>query len=224
MLSGAMIFGGPAIALLIGGRGLDAGSLTIALALTPVVVAIAAAALHAGLSGDIAGRLWPGLAAVAGLLLVLVQPNLSDPRTDIALTLAPILTGLGAALFCTDSSDAEASPYRIALALAGATALFAAALAFEHFTATTSTTLSLLAVACDGLLALLAALALLRLGATRWASQFTWLPLLIVLEGLILIRPPLTARWLIGLVLLAAASVYLLLPQPGEAETPTLLP
>jgi hypothetical protein len=85
-------------------------------------------------------------------------------------------------------------------------------------------TLSLLAVAWDGLLALLAALTLLRLGATRWASQFTWLPLLIVLDGLILIHPPLTARWLVGLILLAAASVYLLLPQPDETERTTLLP
>jgi hypothetical protein len=61
-----MIFGGPAIALLVGGRVLDAGSLTIALALTPVVVAIAVTALHtrraSDISGDLAGRLWPGLA------------------------------------------------------------------------------------------------------------------------------------------------------------------
>jgi drug/metabolite transporter (DMT)-like permease len=219
MLSGAMIFGGPAIALLLGGRVLDAGSLTIALALTPVVVAIAVAALCPGFSDDIAGRLWPGLAAVAGLLLVLAQPNLSDPRTDLALILAPVLTGFGAALFTIPPSDVEPSQRSIPLALSGATALFAITLLIAH----PHLSVSLLAVACDGVLALLAALALVRLGATLWSSQFTWLPLLIVLEGLILIRPPLTARWVVGLVLLAASSIYMLLPAPDEAGTSTLL-
>jgi len=225
-----MIFGGPAIALLVGGHVLDAGSLTIALALTPVVVAIAVAALHtrraSDISGDLAGRLWPGLAAVAGLLLVLAQPNLSDPRTDFALILAPILTGLGAAIFCPDPSEDEASPFCSPLALAGAAALFAIAVLITRLTDPSRQTLSLLAVACDGVLALLAILALTRLGPSRWSSQFTWLPLLIILEGLILIHPPLTARWVVGLVLLAAASVYVLLPGPAEADrpSPTFLP
>jgi hypothetical protein len=225
-----MLVGGPAIALVVGGRVLDAGSLTIALALTPVVVAIAATALHtrraADISGDLAGRLWPGLAAVAGLLLVLAQPNLSDLRTDVALVLAPLLTGLGAAIFCTDAPGEDVSPLCSPLALAGATALFAIALLLARFTSTAHQTLSLLATACDGVLALLAVVALTRLGAVRWCSQFTWLPLLIILEGLILIHPPLTARWVVGLVLLAAASVYVLLPGPAEVDgpSPTFLP
>jgi drug/metabolite transporter (DMT)-like permease len=230
LLSGAMIFGGPAIALLIGGRALEAGSLTIALALTPVVVAIAVAALEtdraSDISGELAGRLWPGLAAVAGLLLVLAQPNLSDPRTDLALLLAPILTGLGAALFCAEPYSENASPLCSPLALAGASALFGIALLIARLTSASRPSLSLLAVACDGLLALLAILALNRLGPSRWSSQFTWLPLLILLEGLILMHPPLTARWVVGLLLLAAASAYVLLPGPAEADTaaPTFLP
>jgi hypothetical protein len=225
-----MIFGGPAIALLVGGRVLDAGSLTIALALTPVVVAIAAAALNtrraSDISGDLAGGLWPGLAAVAGLLLLLAQPNLSDVRTDVALALAPILTGIGAAIFCIDPAGDEASPFCSPLALTGAAALFAIALLVARITSTSHQTLSLLAVACDGFLALLAILALVRLGPSRWSSQFTWLPLLIILEGLVLLHPPLTARWVVGLILLAAASVYVLLPTLADAETasPTFLP
>jgi hypothetical protein len=225
-----MIFGGPGIALLIGGRALDAGSLTLALALTPVVVAIAVAALSthraSDISGELAGRLWPGLAAVAGLLLLLAQPNLSDPRTDLALILAPILTGLGAALFCIDPGSQDASPLCSPLALTGAATLFGLALLIGRFTSPTHVTLALPAVACDGVLALLAILALMRLGPSRWSSQFTWLPLLILLEGLILIHPPLTARWVVGLLLLTAASVYVLLPGPTGADepTPTFLP
>jgi drug/metabolite transporter (DMT)-like permease len=216
LLAGAMLFGGPAVALLIRGRELDAGSLTIALALTPVMIAIAASALGTSPSDGIAGRLWPGLAAVAGLLLVLAQPTLGDARSDLALILAPTLTGVGAALFCADQ---PVSSSRTTLALVGATVLFSLALAELFLVSGARPSISLLAVACDGTLALLGVLTLSQLGATRWASQFTWIPLLIVIEGIVLVRPRLTAYWIAGLILLSIASVYLLLPQYDEANS-----
>ncbi len=218
LLAGAMIFGGPAVALLIRGRELDAGSLTIALALTPIVIAIAASALGTETPDGIAGRIWPGLAAVAGLLLVLAQPTLGDARNDLALVLAPALTGIGAALFCVDQ---PATASRVTSALVGASALFALALAETYFVAGSRPSISLLAVACDGVLALLGVVALVQIGATRWSSQFTWIPLLIVIEGIALVRPELTAHWVIGLALLAVASIYLLLPQGDEPNSGT---
>jgi hypothetical protein len=211
-----MLFGGPAMALLVRGRDLDAGALTIALALTPVVIAIAASAFGAESSDGIAGRIWPGLAAVAGLLLVLVQPGLGDLRTDLALVLAPVLTGSGAVLFCADHTRTR---YRIPAAFVGAAALFAAALTGSVFLAGLHPTLSLLAIAGDGVLALLGVLTLVRLGATRWSSQFTWVPFLIILEGIVMARPQLTAHWFIGLVLLIVSGVYLLLPQAEESSS-----
>jgi hypothetical protein len=216
MLAGAMLFGGPAVALLVRGRELDTGSLTIALALTPVIIAIAASALGTESSNGIAGRIWPGLAAVAGLLLVLAQPTLGDARSDLALILAPALTGVGAALFCADQ---PAMPSRAPAALIGAFALFALVLAETCFVTGFWPTISLLAVACDGVLALLGILTLAQLGATRWSSQFTWVPLLVVLEGIVLVRPHLTAHWIIGLTLLVLASVYLLIPQGDESSS-----
>jgi drug/metabolite transporter (DMT)-like permease len=216
VLAGAMLSGGPAVALLIRGRELDAGSLTIALALTPVIIAIAASALGTSRSDGMAGRLWPGLAAVAGLLLVLAQPTLGDARSDLALILAPTLTGVGAALFCLDQ---HISTSRTTLALVGATALFSLALVEVLFVSGTRPSISLLAVACDGVLALLGVVTLSQLGATRWASQFTWIPLLILIEGIVMVRPRLTAYWIAGLVLLSLASVYLLLPQYDEANS-----
>ncbi len=215
VLSGAMFFGGPAVALLFHGQDLDSGSLTIALALTPVIIAIAAPALGTETSEGIAGRIWPGLAAVAGLLLVLAQPTLGDARTDLVLVLAPALTGVGAVLFCVNQSR---SPFRVVAALLGAAALFAVALAETSFAAGIRPSVSLLAIACDGVLALLGVITLAQLGSTRWSSQFTWVPLLIILEGILLVRPQLTAHWVIGLSLLLVASVYLLLPQ-GDAST-----
>jgi hypothetical protein len=68
----------------------------IALALTPVVVALA------GRVESVAGRIWPGLAAVAGLMLVVAQPSLGDARSDVALCLMPVLTGCGAALLSSE--------------------------------------------------------------------------------------------------------------------------
>ncbi len=109
--AGAMLFGGPAIGLLLPGRDLDSSALTIALALTPIIIAIASGALGTESSEGIAGRIWPSLAAVAGLLLVLVQPSLGDLRTDFLLLLAPLLTGLGAVSILY-RSFAEPPPHR----------------------------------------------------------------------------------------------------------------
>ena len=218
-----MLLGGPAIGLLIGARTLNAGALTIALALTPVTVAIGAAAFGAGTSQAVAGRVWPGLAAVTGLLLILVQPNLGNTANDIALFLAPTLTGLGAALFCSRGLANGDGPSSTANALIGAAALFAFATFTTSFASGHLPALSLLAIAYDGILALLSVLALSRLGATRWSSQFTWMPLLILIEGILMVRPPVTARWVIGLLLLALASVYLLLPQEDEREAAPIL-
>jgi len=222
LLAGAMFSSGPVITLFLRGRDLDASALTIALALTPVIIAIASSALGTESSEGIAGRIWPGLAAVAGLLLVLVQPTLGDLRTDLALVLAPTLTGVGAVLFCIDQSvDQPRAVSRIPTTLLGASTLFAIALAASYFVAHTRLALSLPAVACDGVLALLSILALHQLGATRWSSQFAWVPLLVILEGILLVRPQLTAHWFIGLILLTVAGVYLLVPQTNESTSET---
>jgi hypothetical protein len=215
ILAGAMLFGGPAIGLLVPTAALDSSALTIALVLTPIIIAIASTALGNESSEGIAGRIWPSLAAIAGLLLLLVQPNLQNPRTDLILLLAPVLTGIGAALFCKDRSPIIP---RAANALLGACALFALALLVEHF-AGAHLTVSLLAIACDGIVALLGIATLSQLGPTRWSSQFTWIPLLIILEGIVLVRPKLTAHWFTGLLLLIVAGVYLLLPTDEEDAT-----
>jgi hypothetical protein len=211
-----MLVGGPAIGLLLPGRDLDSSALTIALALTPIIIAVASSALGAESSEGIAGRIWPSLAAVAGLLLVLVEPSVGDLRTDLLLLLAPVLAGLGAVLFCTGHSRSVRSTPS---ALMGATALFAVAFATNRVLTGARPTFSWLAIACDGLVAALGIATLSRFGATRWSSQFTWVPLLVILEGIVLVHPRLTAHWFTGLLLLMVAGVYLLLPQQDEAAT-----
>ena len=68
-IGGALLITGPLTALLYP-RAIAATSLTMALALTPVVIAVGEAATRHS-SETLAGRLWPGLAAIAGLLLLL---------------------------------------------------------------------------------------------------------------------------------------------------------
>jgi hypothetical protein len=213
--AGALLFAGPAVGVLIHANQLDATALTMAMALTSVAVGIAAAALGAGSMGGAAGRIWPGLAAAGGLLLLLAEPNLNNARSDTALLLAPTLTGLGAALLCSSKTTAS---WRAVTALLGGTAVFASALLIDSLQRHVRPTVSLLAMACDGMMALLSVFTLLRVGATRWSAQFTLLPLLIVLEGIAMVRPKLSANWLVGVALLVLASVYLLLPVEEDQD------
>jgi drug/metabolite transporter (DMT)-like permease len=212
MLAGAMLVGGPVTALLAHAPLVDPGGLTMALALTPVVVAVASAALSHGQTDEVAGRLWPGLAAVAGLLLVLVTPSLSDARSDLVLALTPLLAGIGAAWLCVQPGTTAG---KLRVGLAGASALFLAA-ALAGWPLAGRPTFSVVAVAWDGVIALLSVLTLIQLGTTRWSAQFVLLPLLILLEGIVLMHPPLTVRLDCGLALLAVASLYLLLRREDD--------
>jgi len=209
-LGGALMLCGPAIGQLLHATRMESSGLMIALALTPVVVAIA------GRIDEVAGRIWPGIAAVAGLMLVLVQPSLGDIRSDVAMGLAPLLTGCGAALIC---SERNVTVWQTPAALAGAALIFAASWAGAAWHGGGVILPSLSAVACDGVLALLSLLALVRLGAVRWSAQFALLPLLILLQGILILRPALMVRWVAGMLLIAIASLYLLLPQAEETET-----
>jgi drug/metabolite transporter (DMT)-like permease len=208
-LGGALLLCGPASAELLRATRVEAPGLMIALALTPVVVALA------GRMDEVAGRLWPGLAAVAGLMLILVQPSLNDVRSDAALFLAPVLTGCGGVLLCSERAEGA---WRMPTALAGAALVFAVSWGVSAWQAGVAVPPPLLATACDGVLALLGLLVLARLGAVRWSAQFALQPLLVLGQGILILRPPLTPRWVAGMLLLAVGGVYLLLPQGEGAE------
>jgi hypothetical protein len=215
-----MLLGGPLLVLITRVQGVESSSLVMALALTPVAVGVAASALGSESTDSLTGRIWPGIAAVTGLLLVLVEPSLGDVRADVVLLLAPVLAGLGAALFVSAQQRSVThtgiAAWLPSVALLGGTIVFAGAWSVSHLRGVSTNSLSLTAVAADGLFLLLSVLALARLGAVRWSAQFTLLPLLILLEGIAMVRPAFTTRWVVGLALLATASVYLLLPQDDD--------
>ena len=210
-VGGALMISGPLLVLLRAGS-IPAGSHAIALALTPVVIAVMESALR-NTSETLAGRLWPGLAAIAGLLLLLAKPRLSDPGEDILLVLTSLFTGGGAVLFCSSRDDA----WRVPAALLGACVALALGAAANLATHTGGFyDMAGLATGFDALEALLSIVAISRLSATRWSAQFALVPLLVLLEGFAFMPVSVPARMIVGLLLLAAASIALLIPPAEE--------
>ena len=208
---------GPAVAQALSSRYVSADDATLALCLTPVVVAVAASATALE-AGDMAARLWPGLAGAAGLLLLLPQPSLSGWRFVVALLALPLLAGIGA-VHVTVTTEAAQTPTAVrGVSWLGAT-LFVSSLLFAllgliAYRQSGAVGVSALAVAADGLQALLTILALQRLGAVRWSSQFLIVPLLTMLEGAVLLRPMLDTRSWLAFVLLGVSSGYQIFSAP----------
>lgn len=210
-LGGALLITGPLISLLLP-RAVPAASLTMALALTPIVIAVYESATR-HTSETLAGRMWPGLAAIAGLLLLLAQPSLSNLGEDLILALAPLLTGCGAVLFCSARENA----WRLPAALLGACIVLGLGAAVNLATHVGGwPDMAGLAAGSDALEAFLALLALDRLSATRWSAQFAIVPLLVLLEGVVFLPSSVPARMIVGLLLLAFAAVALLIPPSEE--------
>ena len=213
-LSGAMLLCGPAIALVMGAR-VDPIAVVMALSLTPVAAGVAQTALGEKSSGNLAGSVWPGLAAVAGLLLLLAQPSFSRFEVVAALLLAPLLTGVGASVFRVGKESGTGVSLQKVGALSGAAVVFAIGILIVRLRGGAATA-SGLAAAADALMAWLSVTALERVGTTRWTAQFTLVPLIFLLEGILLMRPILNARSLTGLGLLLLASLFLLIPSTEE--------
>lgn len=210
-VGGALLITGPVIALLLP-HGISGASITMALALTPVVIAVAETATHHN-GGNLPGRLWPGLATIAGLLLLLAEPSLANPAEDVLLALTPVLTGCGAVLFCS----ARQSNWRIPAALLGACIAQGIGAAINLAMHTGGwPQMAGLATGFDAIEATLALVALERLSTTRWSAQFAIVPLLVVLESIVLMPDSMSARTVVGLLLLALAALALLIPPSEE--------
>ena len=107
-LGGVAILAGPALAAMISDRYVNANDATLALCLTSVVIAVASSALGSAGSADLTARLWPGLAGIAGLLLLLPPPSLGNWRFDLALASMPLVVGIGAT-FVSPEGEVAAS-------------------------------------------------------------------------------------------------------------------
>jgi hypothetical protein len=213
-IAGALVLAGPAVGTFVHASTLDPGSLAIALCLTPVVVGVAEGVTNdIGLSNE---ALWPGLAAAVGLLLVLPSPSIADWRNDAAMVLAPILTGIGCVLLRRNAVSASA---RATAAFAGAAMVFAIGTGAGAAMQRARPHVSMAAVAIDATLSLLALTALSRLAAQQYAARYALVPLLILLQGPLLLHSLVTWRSVVCAVLLLAAAVKLLRSNSLEKVT-----
>ncbi len=217
-VAAALLVTSPALGGAISDRHLNANVATIALALTPAVVAVAVTAART--NDELAGLLWPGLAGTAGLLLLLPEPSLSSWRMDVALAAMPLLSGVMSVFLTSgDSALREGGSHAagrhnrwIERGLLLAAVLFALAL-LPKLHIHEEMVFSWAASAVDGMVSLLTLWTLQRVGAVRWSAQFLLTPFVTIAEGVALLRPALTARSWVGLFLLMLGGVYLLVPR-----------
>ena len=221
-MAAGVLLAGPGLAELLAVRLLHSSDATLALALCPVVVAVCVSAGGGTERGDLSRLLWPSLVGVAGLMLLLPEPSLSQGRTWIGLAAMPVLVGLGASSVrgAMQMGGAEIAKRQY---LAGFLGLIVAALllgmvALTHLHAGARFTASLGATGFDACAALLSLLALVRLGALRWSAQFLLIPLLAIVEGIVFLRPALSGRSFLALTLLAVGAGYQLLAMPPDGE------
>ena len=208
------------------GRHISTNNAALALALTPAVLAVLRSVSTNVPRVDLTGQLWPGLAGLMGLLLLLPQPSFSGVRAWTGLTSIPLLTGLGAALFAAEPDGGGRTGNRqeqiwlfagclVAAVTFGCTG-FLRQEPFTHGWTWHATCL-------DALIFWLSLVALGRLGCSRWSAQFLFIPLLGFGEGLIFVRPLLDFRSWVGLALLGAGAVRQLFPEEQEADTSSFL-
>lgn len=205
---------GPAFAEATAGRHLGSSNWTLASALVPVVVTVGVAISHESGEGDLIGTLWPGLAGLTGLLLLLSEPAV-DWRGWAGLAMLPLLTGLGAVLAGSGAAanpDAppDAGPVGATWVVPGG--CLGAGLVFALLAPSRpdGSVWSLSASSFDAMTFFLTMVSLERLGPARWSAQFLLVPLLALGEGLLVLRPFMDVRSWVGLVLIAISGGRLL--------------
>lgn len=212
IMAGALLLGAPAVAGAIAGTALNANSATLAMVLVPVIVAVAGPVVSTRAQWDVVGRLWPGLAGLAGLLLLVPQPAFSQLRPWLGLAALPLLPGIAATVYQPTKTPVEHaektgdSPWTPALSALLAAMLFALAQRISGHADIVRLGLGSAAM-LDGVLFYLSLRLLEGQGATGWSAQFLWVPLLTILEGVVLLHPLLDTRSWVGMALLLLGSV-----------------
>ncbi len=216
VLGYTLAFSGPALAGSLFGKHISSNNGTLAMALTPVVIATTVSVLDSSGDGDLIGSLLPGLAGLTGLLLLLPQPTFRSWMPWCALGAMPLLAGAGATmsqrLEQPKESRADAGPYSLVFGLVMAGITFGVLATLQRRGSAGSGT----ACGLDALTALLSLLTLARMGAVRWGAQFLLIPLLGLVEGTVLLHPFLDVWSWIGMGLIALGSLRLLLSPTDE--------
>ena len=227
VLAGVVVLTTPNLIPLLGGRRLAANEVTLASCLCPAVIAVAGAALEAE-QKQLTDRLWPGLAGMAGLLLIVPLPIFSDVRSVLALGVLPLAIGTSATFFgaqALSGSDASEGVTKGSWSLSDSSllgcVLCVSSLAFALLAACRHAgplPFPYATAVYDGLTDALSVAVLLHFGAGRWAAHLLLGPCCTVLMGIFLLRPRVDSRTVVGIGLLAAGGWSLFSANSSRAE------
>lgn len=191
--------------------------------LTPFVVVVVAAGSET-LSRDEPG-VWrffvPALAAFAGALLLLSFsfPLSSEGRVTMAVVLLAVaLAGFASAWMYRLLHAAGMTEALAVVCLANAAFYAVFRLPFDRGWSGVSSLLSIASLYRVTELLLLVWL-LRRMSPVRLAVRYLAVPLLIAMEGFVILRPPWTVRMGVGLALLAGGAAYVLLSRSSDSDS-----
>ncbi len=221
VVTAAIVIAGVPIGTAIAGRSLNPNNVTLALALCPVVIAVVVSATGQGEGADLTGLLWPGLAGIAGLLLLVPEPSFGAWRPWIGMVAVPLLVGGAAGGYGSATRavpDRALGDARAIAAGLGCAAGLLGLLAISHGRTGGGQGISLPAAALDGGTALLTLVALVRIGPVRWSAQFLLVPLLGLGEGVVVLRPLLDWRSYLAFGLLAMSAAYQWVALAGSVD------
>jgi drug/metabolite transporter (DMT)-like permease len=223
-LAGLLFFGLPAIAIELASGAVPAISRSALFALIPIVVIITIASGNAQSSGEGVRRLLtPALVAAGGLLLLLPLSFSASTHANLmlaTLSAAVILSGIAAVRLYHLLQNIPFLHSVALLFLPNAALLLLCSRILRPQPWSLTDLASLLSVSSlINLAETLLLLWLLRaMSPIRFAARYLVIPLLTVVEGFILLRPPLTLRIAAGAILLAAGTAALFLLDPSDEE------
>jgi drug/metabolite transporter (DMT)-like permease len=190
-------------------------------ALVPFVVVVVAAGRES--EPGVRRFFIPALVGFGGVLLLLPFSFPTSPRGQIVFGI--LLVGVALVGFASEAiyrllRGFETLEALAVVALANAVFLFACHLVKLPISESWSGVSSLISIhSLYNLAELLLLIWLLReMSPVRLAVRYLLVPLFIVLEGFVFLRPPLTVRMGAGLVLLAAGSAYLLFSRGWDSD------
>ena len=224
-LAGLMFFGLPAAAIELASGSVPAISRSALFSMVPIVVILAITSGEAREPGEAGARrlLPPTLVGVGGLLLLLPLDFSGTTRGTIILAVlcaAVIVSGISAVWLFRLLHNVTPSRAAALICLPTAAFLLACSRLNDPLVLDQTALASLLSVSSlVGLIEILLLLRLVRaMPPIRFAARYLVIPLLTVLEGYIILRPPMTLRIAAGAILLIAGTATLLLLNPSNEE------
>ena len=227
LLIGLGLFVAPALLVSLASQGISELTRVALFSLVPVFTVVLEPHISGATGQQRKGALIAALFAVAGTLCVFpaeIPSSITSFAAFFAIVLAAACTG---AANCLAVKEATESPITTTAAIAGNTALASFAMLGPFLDTETWTFRGigpeLAWSAVIGLPALLLLFWLMaRMSAVRMTTRFVIAPLLTALFGIILLRPEITLRALLGLLLIAAGAAWLLFAPEQEPNDPSL--